>query len=104
MLMVKKHDAYNLFEAVIWCLTKYFGHTDYSAIQNLNSYYENNNNKIDDDFYYYERPFRIAMRIQYREVLKLGNDNTLKFYDWVKESGYNKTPQEALVYFRKNNL
>ena len=67
----------------------------------MNSYYENNKNKINDDFYYYERPFRIAMRIQYRELLKLGNDNTLKFYDWVKESGYNKTPQEALFTLEK---
>lgn len=85
-------------------MKKYFGHTNDCAIQNLNSYYENNKNEIDNDFYYYERPFTIAIRIQYREVLKLGQDNTLKFNDWVKESGYNKTPQEALVYFRKNNL
>ena len=55
-----------------------------------------------DDFYHYERPFRIAVRIQYTEVLKLGSDLSEKFYDWMRESGYYETPYEALAYFRNN--
>ncbi len=97
-----ENETTRLFEIVVWCLKKYFEHTQESAIKAVNEYYTKNLNRIDDDFYHQEMPFRVALRIQYSEVSKKGSDRSLDFYNWIRESGFNKTPYEALAYFRKN--
>lgn len=51
------------------------------SIEAINSYYEKNS-KIHDDFYHYEIPFRLALRVNYFEVLK---GETNKFQDWIIE-------------------
>ncbi|MEI1373559.1 hypothetical protein PQG02_15460 [Nostoc sp. UHCC 0926] len=89
-------DTVCLFQIVIWCLKKYFCHTDNSAVEAINSYYEKNLKIHDDDFYHHETVFRVAVRIHYFEVLK-GEAN--KFHDWIRESDYNYSPREAIDYF-----
>jgi len=92
-------DTVRLFQIVIWCLKKYFCHTDDSAVEVINSYYEKNLKIHDDDFYHHEMPFRIALRIHYFEVLK-GDAN--KFHDWIQKSNYNSSPGEAIDYFKEH--
>ena len=95
-------ETTQIFNIVVWCLKKYFNHTDKSAVEAINAYYTKNINRIDDDFYHQEMPFRVAVRIQYSEVLKLGSDRNIEFYNWMRSSGYNDSPHEALAYFRKH--
>jgi hypothetical protein len=95
-------ETTRLFKIVVWCLQKYFEHTQESAIEAINAYYTKNINRIDDDFYHHEMPFRVALRIQYSEVWKKGSDRSNEFYDWMRKSGYHNTPYEVLDYFRKN--
>jgi hypothetical protein len=93
------NDTIRLFQIVFWCLKNFFGYTDDSAIEAINSFYEKNVERYDDDFYHHEMPFRVAVRIHYFEVLKGETD---KFYHWRRESGYDVDPREAIDYFRKH--
>jgi len=95
-------DTTSLFQIVIWCLKKYFCHTDESAVKATNSFYDKNLDRYDADFYHEEMPFRIAVRIQYSEILERGDDKEQKFYDWRSESGYDVDPREAIDYFREH--
>lgn len=95
-------DTIRLFQIVVWCLKKYFCHTDDSAVEAINSYYEKNAERHDDEFYHYEMPFRVAVRIYYSEVLRRGDDKDVKFYNWRRESGYDVDPREAIDYFREH--
>lgn len=100
-------DTIRLLEITAWCLKKYFNHTDLSATEAINNYYNKNqsrlkNNDWGDDFYHHEGFFRIALIIQYFEVLKPESNTYLENLNRIKKFEYNKTPNEALVYFRKN--
>jgi hypothetical protein len=92
-------DTVRLFQIVVWCLKKYFFHTDDSAVEAINQYYEKNVKRHDDDFYHHEMVFRVAVRIHYIEDLK-GEAN--KFPDWIRESKYNCSPREAMDYFKEH--
>ena len=100
-------ETRSIFNIVVWCLKRYFNHTKESAIDSINSYYHKNQTRLNqsgwgDDFYHYERPFRVAAIIQYYEVLKLVDDESADFSNWLRESGHHHTPYEAINYFNRN--
>lgn len=99
-------DTKIIFDATVWCLKKFFKHSDESAIRAVNNYYVKNKDRFDnsdwgDDFYHYEGPFSIALRINYSEVLGLGVDLGEEFAIWMRNNEDLDISREVHIYLRK---
>lgn len=91
-------DTVLLFEMVVWCLVKYFGHTEETSVGLVNDFCNKAKSRWEDDFYHHETPFRVAARIHYVSFMK-GNNS--EFADWVLTSKWGKPPQEAIDYYKR---
>lgn len=99
-------DTQIIFDATVWCLEFFFKQSNKSAIEAVNNYYIKNKDRLDrinwrDDFYYYEGSYRIALRIYYSEILKLGIDLGIEFVDWLRNNEDINISRQVSAYLRK---
>jgi hypothetical protein len=93
-------DTARLFDVIAWCLQRYFGHSEASAVGAINNYHELFEHQHQgDDFYHREGAYWVALRIHY--VMDLHGDPN-KFEDFRREKGITRPPEEAQEFFRKH--
>ncbi len=91
-----------IFHAVVWCLKKYFNHSEKSAIEAVNCYYLKNKKRFEesgwgDDIYHYQGAYDMVLRIHYSQDLQLGIDLDHSFLEWKKNN------QDAIVLGATNH-
>ena len=99
-------DTRIILDTTVWCLENFFGYPNHSAIRAVNNYYIKNKNRFDsidygDNFYHYEGSYRMALRINYSEVLELGIDIGEEFIDWIRNNENINILREVHIYLIK---
>jgi hypothetical protein len=93
-------ESLKLFEITVHFLQVYFKYPAKEAVSMLNEYHRQwESIHQDDDFYHHIGAYESAVRIHYFQGLKADSRD---YITWRMENGFNKTPREALEYWRNN--
>lgn len=92
-------DTHVFFEIVVYFMKSYFSHSEATAIEMLNQYYEIWKEIRDSDFYHHRGAYEIASRIHYMMALK---GDEVYFMECAREHGHWDLSRKANKYFYKH--
>ena len=92
-------DTYRLLDITLVFLNRYFGHSGEKAEALMKDFFSNFRERFGEDDVHHESSYRMAAITHYLSYLK---QNPNELGDWLVSTGHNKTPPEALEYYREH--